>query len=227
MADYLLIHGGAHGSWCWDRVTPYLEACSKVRKIFACDLCADAQEAVGKPKSEITNSDYVEGLVKKIHELDLSDLIVVGHSMAGITIPALCHRLPDRIRRVIYITTSNPKIGESILDLMQHPLSPKSRVVSFDDMFCSDLDEASAQWLKSNIQEDPPQPVLDKVNYCVLPEGLRSTYVVCTKDLALPVDYQCEQAANAAVDEIVELDAGHSVFASQPRALSDLLLRYA
>lgn len=227
MTDYLLIHGGAHGSWCWERVTPYLESSSNTRKVFACDLFTDAQAAVAKPKPEITNSDYVEGVIKKVNELGLSDLVIVGHSMAGITIPEVCHRIPSKVKRVVYITTSNPKVGQSIADLMEHPLSPKSRKVGFDDMFCNDLNEESANWLKSNLQDDPPLPVLDKVKYCELPRGVASTYIICTKDLALPIEYQREQAANAKVDEVVELNAGHSAFASEPKALSELLLKYA
>jgi pimeloyl-ACP methyl ester carboxylesterase len=227
MVDFLLIHGGAHGSWCWERVIPHLQASHHTRRVFANDLAADAQAAVDKPKAEITNSDYVEGVIRKIRELGLNDIILVGHSMAGITIPEVCHRLPDRIKRVVYITTSNPLVGQSIVDLMAHPLSPKSRNVGFDEMFCNDLDEESARWLKSHLQDDPPLPVRDRVNYCALPDGIPSTYIVCLKDGALPVEYQREQAANAGADEVVELDAGHSAFLSQPVALAELLLHCA
>lgn len=113
------------------------------------------------------------------------------------------------------------------MDLMSHPLSPKSRNVSFDAMFCIDLGEASVNWLKRNLQEDPPLPVQDKVKYCALPDGVPSTCIVCKKDQAPPAEYQYEQAANADVDEMIELDAGHSAFASEPQKLSELLLQYA
>lgn len=227
MIDFLLIHGGAHGSWCWEPLIPHLKVSSHTRKTFAADLALNALEVVDKPKSAITNSDYVDGVVHKILELDLNNIVLVGHSMAGITIPEVCHRIPDRIKRVVYVTTSNPLVGQSIVDLMAHPLSPKSRNVGFDEMFCNDLSEESALWLKRQLQDDPPLPVRDKVRYCTLPAGIPSTYIVCLKDQALPVEYQQEQAANAEVDEVVELDAGHSAFLSQPEALAKLLLQAA
>lgn len=227
MVDFLLIHGGAHGAWCWQKVIPVLESDKRTRHIFACDLADNAQEATGKVKAEITNTDYVTGVVKKIEELDLRDLIIVGHSMAGLTIPEVCHRVPERIHRVIYLTTSNPGVGQSIADLMEHPLSPLSRGLGFDEMFCNDLDEETANWLKSNLQEDPPQPYSDVVKFCALPDGMPSTYIICTQDQALPVAYQQEQAVRAQVDEVIELESGHSAFASRPEALASLLLRYA
>jgi pimeloyl-ACP methyl ester carboxylesterase len=227
MTDFLLIHGGAQGSWCWEKVIPRLKESAGTREVFASDLCSDAQAALNKPKPEVTNSDYVEGVLRKIHDMRQQDIVIVGHSMAGITIPEVCHRAEARIKHVVYVTASNPLVGQSIADLMQHPLSPLSRNVDFDEMFCSDLDEDSANWLKSNLQDDPPLPFTDKVEYCALPRGMPSTYILCMKDRALPVQYQREQAANAQVDEVIELDAGHSAFASQPEALSELLLRYA
>lgn len=227
MSDYLLIHGGAHGAWCWDRVVPCLQASDKINKVVAVDLLADAQAAVGKPREEITTSDYVEGVIHTIDRHQLSDIVLVGHSMAGVTVPAVAHRVPGLIRHVVYLATTNPPAGQSISDMMEHPLSPVSRGLGFDEMFCSDLDPATADWLKGNLREDPPRPYHDRVEVCKLPDAMPSTYVVCLRDMALPVAFQLEQAGNAAVEEVVEFDSGHSAFASKPKELSELLMRYA
>lgn len=227
MADFVLIHGGAHGPWCWEKVIPFLQASDRVGRVVAIDLLADAQAVTDKPKHEISNADYIEGVVQKIHREDLTDILLVGHSMGGITVPAVAHRVLERMRRVIYLTTTNPPAGQSIADMMQHPLSPISRGVGFDEMFCNDLDEATSNWLLNNLRDDPPLPFQDKVEVCRLPEGLPSTYIVCEKDLALLVEFQLEQADNAGVDELIRFDSGHSAFASRPRELADLLLRFA
>lgn len=224
MVDFLLIHGGSHGSWCWEKVVPYLSASTEVDKVVAVDLLADAQTVTGKVKQEITNADYVAGVVDTIERLNMRNIIIVGHSFAGITIPAVVHRVPDRIHHVSYLTTSHPSVGQSMVELMQHPLSPISRGVSRDDMFCSGLDDETANWLKSNLQEDPPLPYVEKVDFCILPDGVSATYIVCLQDMALPVCYQMEQAKKAGVSKIVELNTGHSAFASMPEELSMLLL---
>ena len=227
MSDFILIHGGAHGPWCWERLIPFLERSSRVNKVVAVDLIADAQAVTAKSMQDISIADYIEGVLHRIRQVQLSDIVLVGHSMAGIFIPALVHRIPDNIKRVVYVTTSNPPVGQSVADLMKHPLSPISRGAGFEEMFCSDLDKDTARWLMNNLREDPPLPFEERVEVSTLPTGVASTYIVCEKDQALPVDYQLEQAGHAEVDEIVRLDAGHSAFAAKPRELADLLLRFA
>jgi hypothetical protein len=49
-----------------------------------------------------------------------------------------------------------------------------------------------------------------------------STYLVCAEDKGTPADRQREFARRAR--SIVELDAGHHPFLSQPRVVRDLIL---
>jgi len=50
-----------------------------------------------------------------------------------------------------------------------------------------------------------------------------TTYLVCTQDRGTPARLQREYAGRA--DSVVELDAGHHPFLSQPAAVRDLVLR--
>jgi pimeloyl-ACP methyl ester carboxylesterase len=227
LSDFVLVHGGAHGAWCWQRVIPFLENSPDVDKIVAVDLIEDAKAVTRKQVQDISIPDYIDAVVYRITTENLRNIVLVGHSMAGITLPAVAHRVPDRVRHVVYLTTSNPPVGQSIADLMKHPLAPVARNLGFDEMFCNDLDRETTEWLLGNLRQDPPLPYTDKVEVSSLPAGISSTYIVCEKDQALPVEYQLEQARNAGVDEIVRLDAGHSAFASKPEELACLLLKYA
>jgi pimeloyl-ACP methyl ester carboxylesterase len=49
-----------------------------------------------------------------------------------------------------------------------------------------------------------------------------STYLVCAKDRGTPADRQREFAGRAA--SVVELDAGHHPFLSQPAEVRDLIV---
>ena len=145
----------------------------------------------------------------------------------GITLPPVAQRTVSRLRRLVYLSTSNPPVGRSVRDLMKHPLSPISRGVDFRVMFCNDLDDETAAWLMSQLGPEPPGPMTEAVTVATSPPGVESTYVLLERDEALPPAYQREQARNAGVDEIVPFAAGHSAFASRPRELAELLLRYA
>lgn len=227
MTSFVLVHGGAHGAWCWQRLVPFLAASPRVETVVAVDLPGHGARSHVKPLEEITLADYVEDVVHEIETRDLREVVLVGHSLAGITLPPAAARVASRLRRIVYLSTSNPAPGQSIMDLMEHPLSPLARGLDFHAMFCNDLDEATAAWLHANLESEPPGPMLERVAVATAPAGVGSSYVLLERDQALPPDYQREQARNAGVDEVVPFDAGHSAFASRPAELAALLLRYA
>jgi pimeloyl-ACP methyl ester carboxylesterase len=226
MTNFVLVHGGSHGAWCWDRLVPHLRADPRVNLVLAVDLPGHGARRNAKPLAAITLADYVDGVVGEIESRDLRKVVLVGHSLAGITIPRAAARVPDRIQRLIYLSTSNPVAGQSIADLMQHPLSPLSRGVDFRNMFCNDLDDEATAWLQSRLEPEPPGPIAESVPPVTLPPGLKSTYILLERDEALPPAFQREQALNARADEVVLFNAGHSAFVSRPQALAELLLRY-
>ncbi len=206
---------------------PFLRSSPRVAAVVAVDLVGHGDRRNVKPLGAITLGDYVDDVVREIETRDLRDVVLVGHSLAGITIPQAAARVADRLRRVIYLSTSNPAVGQSVVDLMKHPLSPATRGVNFQTMFCNDLDEDTASWLLARLGPEPPGPMAESVEVARLPPGVASSYVLLERDEALPPAYQREQARTAGVDEVVSFEAGHSAFASRPRELAELLLRYA
>ncbi len=52
MLSFVLVHGGAHGAWCWDRLVPHLKAHSEVGNVVAVDLAGHgARRDPGNPCS--------------------------------------------------------------------------------------------------------------------------------------------------------------------------------
>jgi pimeloyl-ACP methyl ester carboxylesterase len=225
--NFVLVHGGAHAAWCWDRLVPHLRADARVGSVVAVDLSGHGARRDVKPQDAITLADYVDDVVREIESNDLREVVLVGHSLAGITIPHAAARVAARMRRLVYLSTSNPRPGESLMDLMKHPLSPLSRRLEARSMFCNDLDEETTSWLLSKIGPEPPGPMVEPLPAVAPHAAVASTYILLERDEALPPAFQREQAWNAGVDEIVSFDAGHSAFASRPRDLAALLLRYA
>lgn len=225
MTSFVLVHGGAHGAWCWDHLAPLLRVDPRVDAVVAVDLTGHGARLDVKPLESITVADYIDDVVSAIESADLRDVVLVGHSMAGITIPRAAARVAGRMRRLIYLSTTNPPVGRSIADSMRHPLSPLSRGVDFQTMFCNDVDQEMAQWMFARLGPEPPGPMNEPV--VAAPVAIPSTYILLERDEALPPAFQREQASNAGADEIIPFDAGHSAFVSRPRALADLLLRYA
>lgn len=227
MASFALVHGAVHGAWCWERVIPYLEAATPEEAVLAVDLPGHGRRLDARPLEKITLDDYVAAVVEDIESADLRDVVLVGHSLAGITIPRVAARLPERIRRLVYLASVHPAAGKSVGDVMEHPLSPVSRGIGVETMFCNDLDEPTRAWLLENLGDEPPGPMTEAIHPVSVELARPSVYVVCEHDEALPPALQHEQARNAGAAEVISFNSGHSAFASRPRELAELLISLA
>ena len=99
MATFALVHGAGHGAWCWERLIPRLETLG--HRALAMDLpCED--RAAGATR-------YAEVVDRAIGPA--SDLVVVGHSLGGLTIPLVADRRP--VRRLVYLCALVPEPGRS------------------------------------------------------------------------------------------------------------------
>jgi len=227
MTNFVLVHGAMHGAWCWDRLVPLLESDARVGEVIAVDLPGRGVQRDPRPLADITLEDYVEHITHVLTSRDLSDVVLVGHSLAGLTLPPAAHRVEPRLRRVVYLAAAIPAKGQSVNDLMKHPLSPVSRGIGVDTMFCNDLDAETSEWLLSHLCEEPPRLLETIVEIPEAPASIPSSYILLERDESLPPEIQREQARNAAAHEIVSFDSGHSAFAARPRELAALLLGFA
>lgn len=226
MTNFVLVHGGAHAAWCWDPLIPHLVGRSGVGSVTAVDLAGHGARIDEKPEGAIQLADYVGNVVDLVEGAGMNDVVLVGHSLAAITITPAAHVLSERLRRIVYLSTTNPESGRSVMDAMTDPLAPDTANIDLEAMFCNDLDPVTTEWLLSRLGPEPAGPMTEPVQQPRPPAGLPSTYILLEQDQALPPDFQLRQAANAGVDEIVRLNTGHSAFAADPEALAALLLQY-
>src|SRR5688572_27073038 len=113
MAVIVLVHGAWLGSWVWKKLIPLLEGNDYT--IFAPDLPGLGQDETLLHK--ITFQSYVDCLIKLIENQN-ENVILVGHSMAGMVISAAAEKLPDRIFALVYLCAFLPKNGQSLMDLV-------------------------------------------------------------------------------------------------------------
>jgi pimeloyl-ACP methyl ester carboxylesterase len=98
MATYVLIHGAASDSWYWHRVVPELRA--RGHEVVAPDLPCDDDSA--------GLSDYADVVVDAIG--NRTDLVVVAQSLAGLTAPLVCDRVP--VDLLVMVAAMVPSPGE-------------------------------------------------------------------------------------------------------------------
>jgi pimeloyl-ACP methyl ester carboxylesterase len=113
MATYVLVHGGGHGGWCYDKVARRLRAAGH-------DVYTPTLTGLGERKHLLSTdtdlSTHINDIVNTLIYEDLRDVILVGHSYGGMVITGVADRAADRIRELVYLDAAHPGDGHSLVD---------------------------------------------------------------------------------------------------------------
>jgi pimeloyl-ACP methyl ester carboxylesterase len=225
---FVLIHGGAHGAWCWDPLIPHLDGNA---------LAVDLPGRGAKPAEleKIGVADWVASVVEDIEGAGLGRVILVGHSLAGITMPVVAERIPDRIAHLVFLSCSVPREGGCVVDalsggvqsLTQENLREGRTELLAEDvarqMFCNDMDEVQTRFVLDNLCPEAARPLVEPTSLAGLIPELPRTYVKLLRDQTLPPDLQDVFIRNMGGAVVRLLDAGHDAMISAPRALAAIL----
>lgn len=115
----VLVHGGGHGAWCWEPTVEHLGS-----DALAVDL--PPKEVRGGPGRfdrppellTLTVSDFAASVLADVDAAGYDRFVLVGHSMAGLTIPEVARRAPERVAHLVFVSCSVPAEGESILEVL-------------------------------------------------------------------------------------------------------------
>src|SRR5262245_16608712 len=98
---FILVHGGYHGAWCWEHLTPELERLG--HSAVAVDL-----PGCGERLAEAATHASWRGALREV--IDDGD-VLVGHSMGGFAISLAADEVPDRVARLVYLSAAVPVEG--------------------------------------------------------------------------------------------------------------------
>lgn len=217
----VIVHGAWGGSWAWRQVEVLLR--EKGFNVYRPQLTG-LGERVHLSRPDIGLSTHIDDVVNMILYEDLHDIILMGHSYGGMVITGVADRVPDRIRRLVYVDAFVPNDGDSAMSLVG----------------------SGGDWLKSMIKGDyivpawvkPDQPPPHDV-----PQSLRTfTEAISLKNNAarkLPATYilTVEAGKEAKNDDfwpqsqrakqrgwpVLQLTADHNAQWSAPVALVEML----
>jgi len=236
MANFLFIHGGMHGAWCWVKVIDILETGGH----HCLDMDLPGAGLDRTPRKDVTFDTYLEKIDHFIEVNDLKDINLVGHSIAGMLLPQIALDERTGVYNIIFLVAYVPDVGQSIIDLM-----PENRKQLFIDeanksdegsfladyenarnLFFSDLDEESAKNYYSLLTPQPLEPCQHKSDVELSSIEQSVHYIICKKDRVLPNDLSIEFIKKLNCD-VHEIDSGHDVMLSHPKELAELLEKIA
>lgn len=237
MTTFVLVHGASHGSWCWDKVVPLLEA--QGHAAIAVDLPGNTYGEFDIPHSEVTLDSYAQHVCKLLDQID-EPVVLVGHSLGGLTITQTAEYRPDKIKSLVYLTAVLIGPGEAFIPVASRDaesirkalhregrstLSDDLSTVIYDEsgirnLFFNDCSDDDFAWAQSMLVPQPASPCIDLMqtteeNFGRVPR----VYIECLKDQALSPEYQKQMYTKLPCQRFMTLDTGHSSFLSAPEAL--------
>lgn len=108
----VLVHGASGGGWQFKQVAAIMEA--RGWKIYRPSL-SGLGERYHTATADIGLSTHIADIVNFILFEDLHQVILLGHSYAGFVVAGVADRIPERIKRVIYLDAFLPVDGECLL----------------------------------------------------------------------------------------------------------------
>lgn len=110
-STFVIVHGAWGGGWQWKKVGTLLTADGHL--VYRPTLTG-LGERVHLASPDLTLSTHITDIVNVILWENLHDVVLVGHSYGGMVITGVMDRVPDRIRRVIFVDAIVPNDGESL-----------------------------------------------------------------------------------------------------------------
>jgi pimeloyl-ACP methyl ester carboxylesterase len=212
-----LVHGGAHGAWCWERLVPELER--RGHRSVAVDLpCED--DAAGA-------AEYARVVVDALAS-EAEPPALVAHSLGGLTAPLVAHALPTRC--LILVSALLPVPGRSFRDQQadEEIMFPYSGgVAGLRDRFFHRCDPADAERAMARLRRQSTTPFEETTPLESWPD-VPASYVLGTEDRAVRPEWSRRAARERLGVEPIELDGSdHSPFLSRPAELADVLVSLA
>ncbi|SHN03923.1 alpha/beta fold hydrolase [Cryptosporangium aurantiacum] len=218
--DVVLVHGGWHGPWCWEAVEADLRTAGLRPRTVELPMRSLAEDA------EVLRSDLGAKHPDR-------RVVVVGHSYAGAVVSSAGHQAD----RLVYVAAIALRKGQTITDsvgagfglvpgIAVDQASEETRLTAECMPYFYNLcDDATRDRVLGRLRPFGAACIFEAMAEPAAWESVPSTYVICTEDRVLPLDYQ-----RARADEMqaqVEIVADHSPFASAEPALVDAIVHAA
>ena len=231
MTTFALVHGAWHAGWHWHLVEAQLAR--RGHRGVAVDLPA------GDPQAGA--ADYARVVCDALSAVD-DDVVVVGHSLGGLTIPLVATMRP--VRRLVYLAAMIPLPGASIDDQVATGRADGLAVlrrglgagqIGHQDgssewhpeaavpVMYPDADPRLAAAAAARLRRQYWRPTREVTPLAAFPD-VESAAIVCAGDAVMNPRWCAHVAAERLGVTAAELPGDHSPFLARPAALVDLLL---
>jgi len=232
---FVLIHGSWHGGWAWQEVVRHLSKAG-----HRAEAPTLPGHGPGAMRVGITHQDCVRAVVDFIHQHNLENVVLVGHSFGGSVAQKVAEEIPMRIERTVFLDALIVEDGHCVFDEL-----PADYVAMFSQLagassdntmlipweiwrenFIQDAIEPLARSLWEQLSPEPNQVNLDKL--CLkqfYSLDIPKSFIHCRHDRALPPGYfHPRMSSRLGAFTLIEMEGSHEVMFTRPEELANKIV---
>ena len=230
MVRVVFVHGACvkDGSWWWHRTGEQLAERGVASEAPALPSCGETGEPTGAGGPGLAED---AAALRQVLTANDEPTVVVAHSYGGIVTAEAAAGI-DAVHHLLLVSSYLPEVGQSLSSFGGEEPAPfldiDPEVGTFtvrpDALAETFLQDCDPEIQRQAADKTAPQSlvVLEQPVEAAAWRHVPSTYLVCAHDRGTPAQLQREYAGRAG--SVVELDAGHHPFLSQPAAVRELIL---
>ena len=239
MAHIILVHGSWHWAGCFHKLEPQLRSLGHTVESINNASHGDDTTAWDAIDSMATYTAALRAAVEASSE----PVVLVGHSMGGVSLSYLAEEIPNKIAKLVYLTAFMTAPGKTANDyIMGHAENPVNAPL-FGAL------EPVNDWAGIRLKDEAPDQVREAfygdctdedVAFSAKNATLINTsipnifapakvsdherhYIQCTNDRAISLQAQQEMCAEIPGIKTLSMETSHSPFYSQPEALAKII----
>lgn len=224
---FVLIHGGQQGPWVFDLLVDALR--TRGYRALAPEMPAGDADAGAM--------EYARLIADELACVD-EDVVLVGHSMGGLTIPLVPMLRP--VRRLVFLCAAYPEPGRSHFEVKQE--EPSENVSSGPseawkqpgdfhvlprevarEYFFHDCPPELQEWALDRLRLQSRKPMRETSPLTEWPDTPHSL-IVTADDRCIPLESARSAALRLFGEEPLQLPGGHCPSLSRPNLLAETLI---
>jgi pimeloyl-ACP methyl ester carboxylesterase len=233
-STFVLVHGAWHGGWCWTKVSRLLT--DAAHTVFTPTLTGLGDRAhLARP--DIDLELHTQDVVAMLDAEELRNVVLVGHSYAGMVITGVAARVPNRISKLVYLDAFVPEPGQSLLSFQPPERAEMIRtsaaeagegwkIPPFPPERFGVTSQRDTEWLQKHLM---PQPLMTfESPLAQAPPGkIPRTYIYCSKPAMGAFDQFAEKLRDDRKWRFHDVKTGHDAMVTAPGELAKILMAEA
>jgi pimeloyl-ACP methyl ester carboxylesterase len=173
--------------------------------------------------TRVTIEQAADSIATDIGDQVDGDVVLVGHSVAGVVLPAVTARLGERVRHLVFVAGISAPEGQLPLDAFLPGQAERvaARLAGFRQehrgQTLEELDSRTGQAIDSlNFSSQ-------HMSWMGIPPQVGRTFVRCLRDPIQPRSLQDKFILYCGAQEVIDIESGHSPAIDAPQELAGLL----